>query len=74
MIKTRDLVLGCALVVLSFTLVGCPEKKAGEEKAPEPAVEAPATEMPATTEETPMAPAEGEEEAAPETPEGEEGK
>jgi len=72
MVKTRELFLGCALVVLSLTFAGCTQKETVEEKAPEPAVEAPATEMPAATEETPMVPAEGEEGAAPETPEGEE--
>ena len=74
MVKTRDLFLGWALVMFSLTFVGCTQKEAEQEKSPEPAIEAPATEMPAATEEMPMVPAEGEEEAAAETPEGEEGQ
>ncbi len=74
MVKTSGLFLGCALVVLSLTFAGCTQKEAEQEKAPEPAVEAPATETPAATEEMPMVPPEGEEEAAAETPEGKEGQ
>jgi len=74
MVKTRELFLGSALVVLSLTFAGCTQKEAEPEKASEPAVEAPATEMPEAKEEMPMVPAEGEEEAVAETPEGEEEK
>ena len=74
MVKNRKLFLACALVVLSLTFAGCPQKEAEQEKAPEPVVEAPATEMPAATEEEPMVPAEGEEEATAETPEAKEGQ
>ena len=74
MVKIRNLFLACAFVVLGLTLAGCPGKEAEQEKASEPGVEAPATEMPAATEEEGTAPAEGEEEAATETPEAEEGK
>ena len=74
MVKTRELFLGWALVVLSLTFVGCTQKEAEQEKAPEPTIEAPATEIPAATEEMPMVPTEGEEEAEAETPEGEEGQ
>ena len=72
MVKTRELLVGCALVVLSLTFAGCTQKEAEQEKTTEPGVEAPATETPAATEEMPMAPAEGEPEAVAETPEGEE--
>ena len=74
MVKTTQLFLGCALVALSLTFTGCTQKEAEQEEAPEPAVEAPATEMPEATEEMSMVPAEGEEEAAAETPEAEEGQ
>jgi len=70
----RELFLGWALVVLGLTFAGCTQNEAEQEKAPEPAIEAPATKMPAATEEMPMVPAEGEEEAAAETPENEGGQ
>ncbi len=72
MVKNRKLFLACALVVLSLTIAGCPQKEAEQQKAPEPVAEAPATEMPAATEEEPTVPAEGEEEAADETTEAKE--
>ena len=74
MVKNRKLFLACALVVFSLTFAGCTQKEAEQEKAPEPAVETPATEMPAATEEEHTVPAEGEEEAAAETPEAEAGQ